>query len=177
MPDIFLLYAIPAIAPTAIRTSFIGSVSGISARSNSGAAHLERRHTEFEAESKQYTVHRSLHPGWSAASLMLADCLLVAVDAFPQFYTPGMVTNEAVLSYLCSEPLPGDKSLDGFGVLKRRKEIRKRAPLNIARFAAWRTVHQLLRARRILIGDDWSEEQVSTLANVYDFAKTVAARQ
>jgi len=177
MPDIFLIYAIPPIAPTAILTSFIATVSGVSARSNSAVEHLERRYTEFEAESKEYIVHHSLYPGWSATTLMLADCLLVAVDAFPQFYTPGIATNEAVLAYLCTQPIPGDESLDSFGVLKRRKEIRKRAPLNIARFAAWRSVHQLLRARRILVRDNWREERLTTVVNAHDYAKMVAANQ
>jgi glycosyltransferase involved in cell wall biosynthesis len=174
MPDIFLDYAIPPIVPTAIHTSFVASVNGISARSNSAVEHLDKRYTEFEAESKQYSVHPSLYRGWNETTLMLADCMLVAVDAFPQFYTRGIVTNEAVLAYLCSKPIPGDRTLSGFGVLKRRNEIRKQAPLNIARFVAWRSIHRLLRARRIVLGDDWREEQATTLANVHEFAKTIA---
>jgi hypothetical protein len=177
MPDIFLAYAIPPIAPTALRTSFIASVNGISGRSNSAVEHLERRYTEFEAESKQYPIHPSLYPGWSETTLMLADCLLVAADAFPDFYTRGLATNEAVLAFLCSEPVPDEKGLTGFGVLKLRDEIRKRAPFNIARFVAWRFVQQLLRARRFLVSRNWREERVSTLTNVHDFAKTIAACQ
>jgi hypothetical protein len=175
MPDLFLHYAIPPIVPKAIRASFIATVGGVSARSNSAAAQFEKRYVEFESETKEYAVHHSLYPGWSATALMFVDCMLVAIDAFPQFYTPGIATNEAVLAYLCSKPIPGDKSLSGFGVLKRREEIRERAPLSISRFLAWWSLHQLFRARlKIMQRRQKNDEHPSTLANVHEFAKTIA---
>lgn len=175
MPDIFLHYAIPAIVTHAHRLPRVITVGGVSARSNSGSFRFQNSHPEFESESDRYRPHHSLFPGWSPSTVLLVDCMLVAADAFPEFYGTQLGNRESILGYLCSSPIGGHTNLGFFGVLSKRSEIRKYRSLKLPHFAAWWAFHKMLRVRLELIRQkDKVNEQVDPALNVHDFARRLA---
>jgi len=148
-PDIFTSMVVPAFVQYAIHLDFPVTVNGHSAKSNGGSSiakdgdqHLNRYIKEFG----DYQVHSTLYPESPLAINMIFDCMLRAMDLFPDFYGEMTFNYTAMWAFACRT-----RGYSRWSVVRSRYEICKYHPFNIHQFLYYTVIHGVaVQRRRVL---------------------------
>lgn len=148
-PDVFMAFALPPLCSQAIDTGESYTVSGRSAKANSGANLAADGRTVFQKfvdEYGDYQLHPTLHPGIPFKINMYGDSVLKAIDLFPDFYHDTAFNYSAM--YAHAHRIIGSLSIRE--ILAMRSEIQQRHPFSPARFLALCVLHELMELRVLL---------------------------
>jgi len=141
---------VPVFTQDAIRVDFPVTVGGVSAKSNGGSniakdgmQHLDRYISEFG----DYEIHSTLYPKASFHENMIPDCILKAMDLFPDFYRELKFNYTAMWAF-------GYRlgKYSRWQVLQARNDIRTYHPFSAVRFLYYSAIHDAAIQRRKLLG-------------------------
>ena len=141
-PDVFAGFAGAALAGEARSVGFAVTVSGASARSNSGRM-MEARATsaddaweEHLSEYRHHPVHASLYPDVPVRVNTIPTALLVARDLFPDEYAADAFGYSEMWAYLLRTRHVCAWNGSASWIVGARRHIRRHHPFSVSRFAA-----------------------------------------
>lgn len=172
-PDVFLSFALPVFADTAVHVGEPLTVYGRSVKAadqwrmarNPNEPMAVRLRRFFE-EYAGYRMHRTLYPAVPPNVNMLADAILVAMDLFPEYYRQMSFNYDAFWAW--EQAYWNIDSV--ICILKRRAEIRMHHSLSVPQFLSRYLVARsfALRAHFLEVLRRWRTER-NCPENIRDF--------
>ena len=146
-PDVFAGFAGAALAAEAYSVGFAVTVSGSSARSNSGRMMQARGDSaagawnEHLSEYGEHRIHASLYPHVPIRVNTIPDALLVARDLFPEAYASEPFGYSEMWAYLLRIRAFCAWDVHPSWIVRERRRIRRHHPFSVRRFAAASALH------------------------------------
>ena len=141
-PDVFAGFAGAALTPDAFSVGFPVSVSGASARSNSGRMMQVRGDSaagawnEHLSEYRDQPIHPSLYPRVPVRVNTIPTALLVARDLFPEAYGSDAFGYSEMWAYLLRTRRFCAWDVRPSWIVGERHQIRRHHPFSVGRFTA-----------------------------------------
>lgn len=175
-PDVFMAFALPAFADTAVNVGESITVNGRSAKSNGGSFIAKDGATVFKKfvdEYGEYRMHSSLDPAAPFAVNMIADTALVAMELFPDRYRGIKFNYTAMWAYI--DRISFFKSSSD--TIRRRHEIRKHHPFSVPRFILYRLIHKFFSFRRTVLSSRLNTKEANCPSNIHEYVQYMASKQ
>ncbi len=175
-PDVFMAFALPVFADTAINVGESITVNGRSAKSNGGSFIAKDGAAVFQKfvdEYGDYRMHPTLDPSAPFAINMIADTALVAMDLFPTYYKNLRFNYTAMWAFIDRISFFNSTS----NTLKRRGEIRKYHSFSAIKFLIYSSIHKFFAFRRKMLNLRLNKDATQYPSNISDFVKCMAQRE
>lgn len=150
-PDIFSALSIPAFCESATNAGFAVTMGGQSKKANSAVVYGSegvKVQEQFLAEYKGYRIHPTLDPEISIRANLLPDCVLVAMDRFPEFYAPWRFNYEAMWAYMIRLSRVYQWSVSPVDLIRQRVRIGRYHRFSVPKFLYYHALHSTVEIAR-----------------------------